>query len=100
MISLKDLILSFDFESIEFDEQDDIIDEANKTLDYKWSHSSDDTSMTNQVIIDHQTYDHVWLIKKVKRHVADFMQTSGLESKALALGLLEILKLGGNGIIS
>jgi hypothetical protein len=112
MICLNDLILSFDFESIHFDAQDDLIDESNTDYD-KWFQlvEQNDNFVTSSSLqlkessaynvngIESLTYDHVWLMQRIDRHLSEFMQASGLETKQLALSILEILRFGGHGIL-
>jgi hypothetical protein len=117
MISLDDLILSFDFESIHFDTEDDLIDERNTDYD-KWFQlveqndnfekftpaiaqlkQSNASEINRLNAIDDLTYDHVWLMQKIDQHLSDFMQASGLEPKQLALSILEILRFGGHGTL-
>lgn len=107
MVTLKDLILNYDFDSIEFHTDDDIIDHRNISSDYKWlklSESDDhfdefhapSNVLTATSTMDH-VYDHYWLMQKVKQHIMDFMESSGIGFQQLSLNILEILRIGSHG---
>lgn len=112
MTKLRELILNYDFESIEFNAQDDIIDHKNLPSVYAWLALSETDDHFDEVTQSHQPmthavasieeaniYDHYWLMKKVKCHISDYMEASGLGSKQLSLNILEILTMKHHGMI-
>lgn len=110
MSTLKDIILNYDFQSISFNAQDDIIDHKHISLDHKWltlSESDDHfdeflapklkKSLAHTAVHDY-IHDHFWLMQKVKQHIGNFMEASGLGFQQLSLNILEILRMGSHGM--
>lgn len=105
MVAFKEFILSYDLGLIECNGNDNIIEPKDLSKDLNWmdfyDHDHFDEFLhpfVQEISSDFAngkdqsyTYDHHWLMQKVKRHISEFMDNSGLDYRQLCVAILEFL---------